>query len=88
MMAKDDIDRIYEELRIIRGKLEDMLVHGCAKAPQHEDLEARVRVLEAVRQKQVGFLAAASLAGSAVTALAIWAGKIIISTMAGRGGTQ
>lgn len=77
-MGMDDIDRIYEELRVIRAKLDSLTLHGCAKAPEHVDHEQRLRMLEAVRQKQVGFLAAASLAGSAITAVAIWLGKIII----------
>ena len=88
MMAKTDIDRIYDELQLIRERIDGMLLHGCAKAPEHADHEARLRILEEVRQKQVGFLAAAALVGSALTALLTWVGKIIISVMASKGTAQ
>lgn len=75
-MTEHEVDAIQRRLERMEGKIDnlgtalaDVSAKGCARAPQHEDLERRVRVLEGVANRAIGFGAAAGGLGGAIAGM-------------------
>jgi hypothetical protein len=65
-MPEDTIKMICDRLDRIEDKIDTMTLHGCAKAESHQDVEIRVRSLEADRSKALGVLSLLSLFAGAI----------------------
>lgn len=91
-MSEREMGMIIEALdQLKRGQGELFAVvnsiraSGCAKAPEHESLSARIyknderiRALENDRQKVVGAIATVGVLGGTIGAFLMWVGKLIL----------
>ena len=71
-----EMDQISEQLRYIRGVVDEIAKNGCAKAPAHDATAAEVVLMKAALNRFYGALWAIGALGPVASGLIVWANRL------------